>query len=655
MSHNITQDLNIQDVQNAFENSQFSVVYQAQVALANTNKIVGTEAYVRLSHPNYGLMVPSTFLSIVQDSGRMLELTKIVLEQIAQDWSNWKNQGFDLNISVNIDNSILSEMNLARELGKILSEFHIPKQQLTLEFTNCFKEDFLNEEIGKKLLGLRMKGYNLSLSDYGLNEIDLKAIEDLPLDEIKIDRQIIQNLLTKENNKAIARKAIRHAACYSMRVVAMGLESDKDAEWLARNGCDRAQGYLFGKPVEADEFTQKFLKVETTQISENKPITILIIEDDSQYQTLLQESLSEQYNTHVASTIQEAGDLFDRVNPEIIISDVYLPDGTGIDFCKSKIDANVMAGVSTIFISGGQDFDSKLEAYNAGGIDYIEKPFSIIELIAKIKQVATYQTRRHTLISDIGDAQSMAMQSLKDAAYYGDIVQFYKNLLHCRDEEQIARELFRFMAQKNLSTSIEFRSKNVCSNFDQLNGVCSAIEINLFELLQKNGRLFEFGKRIIVNDRHVSFLIKNMPDDETEHGRVRDYIAVLAEGMEARYRDILRQRVLNTVTQQLQELAYKLLESVKEDQAVKNEIMERFSLDLQMSFHVLDLSDPQEKHITEIIDEMLISKENAEHSTSDISSEINLILDSMSESLSGFDDDTQDVPPDNAGDSVELF
>ena len=314
-----------------------------------------------------------------------------------------------------------------------------------------------------------------------------------------------------------------------------------------------------------------------------------------------------------------------------------------------------MAGVSTIFISGGQDFDSKLEAYNAGGIDYIEKPFSIIELIAKIKQVATYQTRRHTLISDIGDAQSMAMQSLKDAAYYGDIVQFYKNLLHCRDEEQIARELFRFMAQKNLSTSIEFRSKNVCSNFDQLNGVCSAIEINLFELLQKNGRLFEFGKRIIVNDRHVSFLIKNMPDDETEHGRVRDYIAVLAEGMEARYRDILRQRVLNTVTQQLQELAYKLLESVKQDQEVKNEIMERFSLDLQMSFHVLDLSDPQEKHITEIIDEMLISKENAEHSTSDISSEINLILDSMSESLSGFDDDTQDVPPDNTGDSVELF
>jgi hypothetical protein len=247
----------------------------------------------------------------------------------------------------------------------------------------------------------------------------------------------------------------------------------------------------------------------------------------------------------------------------------------------------------------------------------------------------------------------MATQSLKDAAYYGDIVQFYKNLLHCRDEQQIAQELFRFMGQKNLSTAIEFRSNNSCSNFDQQNGVCSAIEINLFELLQKNGRLFEFGKRIIVNDKHVSFLIKRMPDDVGEQGRVRDYIAVLAEGMEARYRDILRQRVLNTVMQQLQVLAHKLLESVEKGN--ENEIMETFSLDLKMSFHVLDLSDSQEQYLAQLIDDMIKRKDGAEHSAADIGLEVTQILDSMAESMENFEETTTESTEDGVGDAVELF
>jgi len=655
MTTQASQDINPDDIQRAFDEGLFTVVYQAQVALSAARPIVGAEAFVRLDHPDYGLMVPSTFLPLVIESGKMLALTKSVLEQVAHDWKQWNKSGFDLNVSVNIDGSVLLGSNLGRELGKIISDHKIPKHKLTLEFANIFENGRVNDDIGKKLLGLRMKGYDLSLDDFGLDLMTQNAFKDLPLDEIKIDRQVIQTLLVQEKSQAIVRNAMRQANSYGMRVVAVGVEVTEESEWLARNGCDRGQGYLFGKPVSGELFMQQFLDSGQTSVIQPKRTSILILEDDPQYQALLVESLSDKYDTQVAGTIQEADALIENLSPAIIIADVHLPDGSGIDFCKSEVGAQAKLSASTIFISGGRDFENKLEAYEAGGIDFIEKPFSIIELIAKIKQVDNYQSRRRELISDVGEAQSLVMQSLKDAAYYGDIVQFFKNLMTCKDEAQMARELFRFMELKSLNSSIEFRGNKSYSNFDQVNGVCSPIELNVFELLRDKGRLYEFGKRILVNDKHISFLIKQLPDDEHEQGKIRDYIAVLIEGMEARYKDILRQRVLNSVMQQLQGLAQQLISIVEKGQVHKIETLEKYSFELQMSFHTLDLTDDQEQHITAIINKMLSTKDQEEKSTSDISEQVNQILETMKQSLDGFDADDASLPTEEFNDAVELF
>jgi plasmid stability protein len=211
------------------------------------------------------------------------------------------------------------------------------------------------------------------------------------------------------------------------------------------------------------------------------------------------------------------------------------------------------------------------------------------------------------------------------------------------------------MCNKALHTSIEFREPYSVSNFDQLNGLCSPIEVNVFELLRDKGRLYEFGKRIICNDKHVSVLIKNMPEDENEKGKVRDYIAVLIEGMEARYRDILRQRLINTVMQQLQELAHRLVTMVEDDQKKKTEIIEKYSFELQMSFHTLDLTLEQEQHITEIINKMMQTREDIEEKTYNISEEVNEILSSMSGSLDNLQEEKQENPKKDSGDSVELF
>jgi EAL domain-containing protein (putative c-di-GMP-specific phosphodiesterase class I)/DNA-binding response OmpR family regulator/ribosomal protein S13 len=651
----VIQEVSEADIQQAFSDNGFEMVYQPQVNLANQQEIIGAEAFVRLNHPQYGMLTPASFLPLVKEMGLMLDLTRYVVDSVARTWSEWNEMGSDISISVNIDESTLREAKLGKELGKVLSEHEVPKQRITLEFGNSCTESEIETDIGKKLLGLRMKGYRISVDDYGRAELKDTVVANLPLDEIKLDRRIIGELLSIEEHKRTCKKAFHLANSYGLRIVAVGVEDQAAIDWLARMGCDAGQGYYIGKPLSQNDFFKQLIKSGKLTVADETKTSILLIEDDVQYQDLLCQSLGDAYNIRVAGTITEAKQRYEAQIPNIIISDVNLPDGNGIEFCQDTVDITENNSPNIIFISGGQDFDNKLQAYEAGGNDFIQKPFSITELVAKVKQLSNYQSRRQDLIDSAQEASQMVMQSLKETAIYGDIVQFLKNIMSAQDEEQIARELFNYMGPKGLYTCIEFRDGDALTHFDQVSGACSPMQLNIFELLRDKGRLYPFGQRMLVNDYHVSFMVKNMPTDEAEEGKVRDYIAVLIEGMESRYKELLRQRVLNNVTQKLESMATKLLSIVGSGQESKNALIEKYSFELQMSFHTLDLTDDQETQINAIIDKMLKGKEEQEEQTEEISEEVNNLLSSMKSSLSAIDKQVKVVDDDATNNTVELF
>lgn len=655
MEQNTISEVTAEDIEQALQQERFTVVYQPQVSLSVENKLVGVEAFVRLEHPSYGLLAPALFLEQVREQGKMLEMTKCVLSEVAKDWQYWHQLGYDLNVSVIIDNAILDEEKAARELGEILSGHKIPRHRLTLGFSSGLADIVSNQDLGKRLLALRLKGYDLAMSCLQLSSHREDQLDMLPMDELKIDRMSLQNVHEREDAQAAVRQAMQFANRYSLRIVAVGVETDAEQQWLQRVGVERGQGYLFGRPMDKDSFTEQFLGQGKAHYEAASRLRVLIVEDDEQYQNLLLESLGEQYQTLIASSLVEAESLLETETPDIMLVDVELPDGSGIEFCKTLNESKRLVDTSVLFISGLQEMQVKMDAYQVGAIDFIAKPFSIIEFIAKIKQVANFQLRRSELIDNKREAHDMAMQSLKDASHYGDIVQFFKNLMVCRDEQDIARELFSIMDKQGLHSCVEFRGTRSTTHLDQVNGVCSPMQINVFELLRDKGRLYEFGPRLIVNDRHVSYLVTNLPEDDQELGKVRDYVAVIIEGMEARYRDILRQRVINTVSQQLQIVAQKLMTLVESNEKDKVSVIEKCSFDLQMSFHVLDLTDEQEKHITGIIDRMMGSRDESEQQTSLISEEVNEILTSMSRALEELEVEEKQETETVAGDSVELF
>lgn len=654
MSNDIKHDVPVteEDIHQAFDDSLFTIVYQPQVSLNDINKVFSLEAFVRFQHPKLGTIGPPSFLPLVDKLGLELKLTEYVLAQVAEHWRQLKDIDHDLNFAVNIESNILQSEGFLNSIESAIKQHGMPAQAMTIEICNC---DFTNMEdsLRKRLVALHMKGFTLSLNNFEDASNAIAMLKELPINEIKVRTNVVAQLSTHAYAQTAFRKAVYLSQQYGIRIVAVGIEHRKEVDWLHRQGCDRGQGYLFGQPMAIDSLP-KFLSGDAqVQVRQKQSLKLLIVEDDPQYRTLLEESLTDLYTVFACGSANEAEKLFAKEEPELIILDVNLPDGTGIDLC---LDLNIdyEGQFSALFVSGSEDPLHKLQAYEVGAIDFLQKPCPFNELVAKVGHVAAFHKKRHELEDNSDAAQQAAVLSLREAAYYGDIIQFFKNLLVCRDEETIAKQVFSFMQQKGLLCSVQFRNTETISSFSQNDAVCSPIEIDVFKLLYEKGRIYEFGERAIFNDDHISILIKLMPKSSEERGRVRDYAAVILEGVEARYKDILRHRILQTVFEKLQDLATDLVDVIKNELESKKKLVDKFSLELGMSFHVLGLTIEQEEHITKIIEKMLSEQEDSEVSANDIQEHLSDIMSVLSTAIDNLSSASQEEAL-NTEKPIELF
>ncbi len=644
--------INEQDIHSAFEDGHFTVVYQPQVSLDDVNKVFGLEAFVRLDHPKHGVLGPQSFIPLVEKMDLSLKLAETTLSLVAAHWAKLYAEGYDLLFSVNIETSLLANRAFIKSIEDNLGAHNMPLEALKIELCEC---DFgeLENGLRQQLLNLHMKGIGLSLNDFEDATNAIAALKELPINEIKVKTNVVTQIRTHAHAQTMFRKALYLSQQYGLRIVAVGIEHKPEVEWLHKQGCNRGQGYLFGQPMPIKKLVKYLSGDAEGQTRQKDSLKLLIVEDDIQYRVLLEESLNELYQVFTAGSTDEALKVFSAEQPELVILDVHLPDGTGIDLCRD-LKAQSKSPFSAVFVSGSEDSLHKLQAYDVGAIDFLQKPCPFNVLVAKMGHVAAFHKKRQELETSSHEAQAVAVHSLREAAYYGDIIQFFKNLLSCRDEQGMAQEVFSFMRQKDLSCSVQFRNHDATCSFTQHEVSCSPIEMDVFKLLHEKGRIYEFGDRTIFNDHLISILIKKMPDDEDERGRVRDYAAVILEGIEARYKDILRHRLLQTVFQQLQGLAEDLVGMVKNEMGAKHALVDKFSVELGMSFHVLELTIDQEEYITKIIEKMVNEKESTEISANDIHERISDIMSVVSNAINELDDDTSKNTLDNEN-TIELF
>ncbi len=236
-----------EDLREALQGGQFLLHYQPQVA--SGVGLVGAEALVRWQHPRHGLIAPGEFIGLAEETGLILPLGHWVLEAACKQLANWQTQAnmAHLTVAVNVSARQFHHAEFVAQVLSTLAATGANPHQLKLELTESLLIADV-EEVIDRMRALKRLGVRLSLDDFGTGYSSLAYLKRLPLDQLKIDQSFVRELLTDPNDAAIAHTIVTLGHSLQMEVVAEGVESAEQHEFLAAMGCDTFQGYYFGRP-----------------------------------------------------------------------------------------------------------------------------------------------------------------------------------------------------------------------------------------------------------------------------------------------------------------------------------------------------------------------------------------------------------------------
>ncbi|MGK7950057.1 MAG: EAL domain-containing protein [Xenococcaceae cyanobacterium] len=242
------------DIRKGLERQEFEIYYQPITSLV-TGNLSGFEALARWQHPTRGLITPTEFIPIAEETGFIIPLGDWLLKEACKQLRSWHikyNLNPPLKISVNLSGKQLQKPNLVERITKILKETELDGQFLKLEITESILMDNL-EVATNILLALREKKIQLSIDDFGTGYSSLSYLHRFPVDTLKIDRSFIDQIQSNQDNSAIVKAIVTLAHLLNMDVIAEGIETNSQLAQLKLLKCEHGQGYYFSKPLTKEE------------------------------------------------------------------------------------------------------------------------------------------------------------------------------------------------------------------------------------------------------------------------------------------------------------------------------------------------------------------------------------------------------------------
>lgn len=241
----------VSDLKHALERQELELHYQPQVGIAD-GRIFGVEALLRWRHGDAGLVTPDRFIPLAEDTGLIIPIGEWVLREACSQAQHWLEAGLPLErISVNLAGPQIQRGNIVSAVERILADTGLPPGKLELEVTESFVMGQEDAAIAT-LRRLRRLGITIAVDDFGTGYSSLSRLKRLPIDRLKIDRSFVQDLPHDEDDTAIARAVIALGHSLGLRVIAEGVETAAQAQFLLDEGCQEAQGYYYSRPVAAD-------------------------------------------------------------------------------------------------------------------------------------------------------------------------------------------------------------------------------------------------------------------------------------------------------------------------------------------------------------------------------------------------------------------
>ena len=241
------------DLRRALDQKQFMLYFQPQV-LAD-GRVTGSEALVRWQHPQRNIVAPGDFIPLAEETGLILPLGNWVLEAACSQLAIWASDPAmaHLTVAVNVSARQFSQHDFVSQVLSIIKKTNADPNRLKLELTESLLVADLEDVIGKMSV-LKSRGVGFSLDDFGTGYSSLKYLKRLPLDQLKIDQSFVRDVFTDANDAAIARTIVTLAQSLGLGVIAEGVETESQRDFLAKAGCYAYQGYLFSRPLSIQDF-----------------------------------------------------------------------------------------------------------------------------------------------------------------------------------------------------------------------------------------------------------------------------------------------------------------------------------------------------------------------------------------------------------------
>lgn len=236
----------------SLDNGELCLYYQPQASVENL-RMEGMEALIRWRHPEKGFISPSVFVPVAEETGMISRIGEWTLREACEQGVRWLNAGYDIRkISVNLSARQLKDKDLASKIQAILDETGMPPGKLGIELTES--AIILEPEAALlRLKSIKALGVSLSLDDFGTGYSSLSYLKRFPIDTLKIDQAFVRDVRIEDEDAALVQAIITMAHGLKMEVIAEGVERQDQLEFLSTHGCDSIQGYLFSKPLPAEE------------------------------------------------------------------------------------------------------------------------------------------------------------------------------------------------------------------------------------------------------------------------------------------------------------------------------------------------------------------------------------------------------------------
>ncbi len=371
----------------AVTRQEFELYYQPQVDLTS-GRVVGAEALLRWQRPNHGLVMPSEFIPMLEETGLICSVGEWALFEACRTCRQWQDAGLPpITMAVNLSAHQFHETDIRDLVRRALDASGLEPHWLELEVTESVV--LLNAEtIIRVMRDLNALGVSQALDDFGTGYSSLSYLQRLPVKRIKIDRSFVSNITSSPNDAAIVRAVIGMAHSLGLSVVAEGVETEGQLGFLRGLCCEQMQGYYFSPALAADDFAAllrdgRCVPIQTETASRER--VLLLVDDEPNILSSLRRMLRQTDIRVLATTNPLEGFELLASNPVgVVICDQRMPEMTGTEFLRRVKD--LYPATVRIVLSGYTDLNSVIDAVNRGAIyKFLTKPWQDDTMLASLE------------------------------------------------------------------------------------------------------------------------------------------------------------------------------------------------------------------------------------------------------------------------------